>query len=74
MASAVELTNSVDHGGRAGALLPFFDIVKAIVLHSHGDVFFLSFGRDKWSSNMLGLGSWLCARKTIKGIAPNGDQ
>ena len=55
-------------------MFPLFDVVEAIVLHFNGDVFVSSFCRDKWSSKKLGLGLCVSACKTIKGIAPNGDQ
>ena len=73
LASSIELANSVNQHGHAGASFPFFDIVEAFVSQSHGDDSALSFHRDKDSSRLLGLGSRFCAHKLTKGIAPEGD-
>ena len=66
-------SNSVDQHRRAGALFPLLDIVEAIVPHSNGDELCLSCHRDKGSSTVLGLGSWVRADKLTKGIASDGD-
>ena len=73
LASSVELANSVYQDRHAGAPFPFFDIVEALVPHSNGDELFLSSHRDKDSSIVLGLGSWVRVDKLTKGIASDGD-